>query len=87
MTKFKKSQEVSPLLSILGMTSDWMRLFAKVKAVHEKASLNLNPEQTFIGRKYKSFLEMEPILRKTKPNFVKLTKNYQRQVYSLAKMY
>jgi hypothetical protein len=33
-----------------------MRLFAKVKAVlHEKASLNLNPEQTFMDENIKVF--------------------------------
>ncbi|MEZ7497397.1 M3 family metallopeptidase [Flavobacterium sp. Arc3] len=54
----KIAQEVSPLLSDFGNDIRLnAELFAKVKAVHEqKASLNLNPEQTtLLDEKYKSF--------------------------------
>lgn len=54
----KIAQEVSPLLSEFGNDVRLNAvLFAKVKAVYEqKASLNLNPEQTTIlDKKYKSF--------------------------------
>ena len=54
----KIAQEVSPLLSDFSndITLN-VALFAKVKAVYEqKASLNLNPEQTtLLEKKYKSF--------------------------------
>jgi len=54
----KIAQEVSPLLSEFGNDVRLnAALFAKVKAVYEqKASLNLNPEQTtLLDKKYKSF--------------------------------
>ncbi|WP_339921254.1 M3 family metallopeptidase [uncultured Flavobacterium sp.] len=54
----KIAQEVSPLLSDFGNDIRLnAELFAKVKAVYEqKASLNLNPEQTtLLDEKYKSF--------------------------------
>lgn len=54
----KIAQEVSPLLSEFGNDVRLnAELFAKVKAVYEqKASLNLNPEQTtLLDEKYKSF--------------------------------
>lgn len=54
----KIAQEVSPLLSDFGNDIRLnAELFTKVKAVHEqKASLNLNPEQTtLLDEKYKSF--------------------------------
>jgi peptidyl-dipeptidase Dcp len=54
----KIAQEVSPLLSEFGNDVRLnAALFAKVKAVFEqKASLNLNPEQTtLLDKKYKSF--------------------------------
>jgi peptidyl-dipeptidase Dcp len=53
------------------------------------SNLNLNTEQTtLLDEKYKSFSRNGANLAEDKKtNYVKLTKNYLRQVYNLAKMY
>jgi peptidyl-dipeptidase Dcp len=86
----KIAQEVSPLLSDFGNDIRLnAKLFTKVKAVHEQATLNLNTEQTtLLDEKYKSFSRNGANLAEDKKtNYVKLTKNYLRQVCNLAKMY
>jgi peptidyl-dipeptidase Dcp len=81
---------VSPLLSDFGND---IRLNAnyllKLKQYMNKSSFEPQQEQTtLLDEKYKSFSRNGANLRRIKKtNYVKLTKNYQRQVYSLAKMY
>jgi peptidyl-dipeptidase Dcp len=80
MTKFKIAQEVSPLLSDFGND---IRLNAnyllKLKQYTNKSSFEPQPEQTtLLDEKYKSFLEMEPILRKTKNKLREIDKELSK---------
>jgi len=89
----KIAQEVSPLLSEFGNDVRLnAALFAKVKAVYEqKASLNLNPEQTtLLDKKYKSFSrnganlsdDKKTILREIDKELSKLSLQFGENVLS-----
>jgi peptidyl-dipeptidase Dcp len=65
----KIAQEVSPLSDFGNDIRLNAKLFTKVKAVHEqKATLNLNTEQTTLLEKYKSFSRNGANLAEDKKN-------------------